>query len=136
MDATSYELIYDRFLSKITDYDLAELADDQLSNSLLKFLKSAITDFKYTDKMLSNRDDITQQFNFALTDLEQEILAKYMIVHWITPEILRLENIRQTLGSRDFTTYSNANMLDKLTNLKKSLINEADQDLIYYYYST
>lgn len=136
MDTTSYELIYDRFLSKITDYDLAQLADDQLSSSLLKFLKSAISDFKYTNKKLDNRDDFNQRFNFALTDLEQEILAKYMIVHWITPEILRLENIRQTLGSRDFTTYSNANMLDKLTNLKKSLINEADQDLIYYYYST
>ncbi|TVY09966.1 hypothetical protein [Paenibacillus cremeus] len=134
--ATTYDIIFDRFLSKITDYELAELIDADLESNLNKFLRGAISDFKYCPKDLSNRDDSAMTFNIDLNDSEQEILAKFMLVHWINPNILRLENIRQNLGNKDFQIYSGANFLDKLTTLKKQLISEAVEDMVYYYYAT
>lgn len=134
--STSYDLIFDRFLSKVTDYELSELMDEDLENQLLKYLRSAISDFKYSTKDLSDRDDQALSFNVDLSDSEQEILAKFMLVHWLTPHILRLENIRNTIGNKDFSQYSPGNFLDKLINLKQTLLSEARTDMVYYYYST
>jgi hypothetical protein len=136
MSTTSYDLIFDRFLSKITDYELAELTTDDLRNELIKYLKSAISDFKYVTKDLSNRDDELNQFNISLNDQEQEILANLMLIHWLNPHILRLENIRNELGNKDFRVYSPANFLDKLINLKQLLVSEVNQKLVFYYFST
>lgn len=134
--ATTYDNVYDRFLSKITDYELAALIDTDLENQLLKYLKSAITDFKYCTKDLTDRNDSSQTFNIDLTETEQEILAKFMLVHWINPNILRLENIRDHVGSKDFSVFSPGNFLDKLKSLKTDLYNEAVSDMNFYYYAT
>jgi hypothetical protein len=134
--ATTYDSVYDRFLFKITDYELASLIDTDLENQLLKYLKSAITDFKYCTKNLTDRNDSSQTFNIDLTETEQEILAKFMLVHWINPNILRLENIRDHVGSKDFSVFSPGNFLDKLKSLKTDLYNEAVSDMNFYYYAT
>lgn len=136
MSSTSYNDIFDRFLSKITDYELAKLDDEILEKNLTKFLRSAISDFKYCKNKLKERDDSLMQFERELSETEQEILAKFMLVHWITPNILRLENIRDRVGNKDFRLYSGANFLDKIVSLKKQLLTEAEEDMIYYYYAS
>lgn len=133
--STSYDAIYDRFLTKITDYEMAELLEDEIETQLLKYLRSAISDFKYAVKILSDRDDLHLIFNNTLSDLEEEILAKFMIIHWLTPQILRLENVRNELGNKDFKLYSPANFLDKITKMKAEIKSEVNQDMVFYYYS-
>lgn len=135
MAVTTYEEIYDRFLSKITDYELSALVDADLNKQLKKLLSNAISDFLYCKQDLSNRTDGSDTFNIILTDAEKGILAKFMVVQWINPQILRIENLRNELGSRDFQTYSPGNLLDKLSNLKKDLIREATEDMIFYHYN-
>ncbi|MFA1510079.1 hypothetical protein ACDN41_12685 [Priestia aryabhattai] len=134
---TPYESIYDRFLSKITDYELKDLIVDSLEdakNQLLKYLRSAIVDFYNCNNDLSLRDDTTESFETRLSDIEQEILANYMVTHWMKPQVLRLENIRKGLGSKDFTVFSGANHLKQLQELKTQLENDASKlNLIYYY---
>lgn len=134
--STTYDNIYDLFLSSITDYELNELSVGDLETDLHKFLKKAISDFKYAESGLLDRDDVSKSFNNELTDLEQQILSKFMLVHWLSPHILRLENVRNELGNKDFRLYSPANFLEKITNLKKYLIHEAVDDMVFYYYST
>lgn len=131
---TTYDMIYDRFLSKITDYEMAEMIDDDLETQLLKYLKGAISDFKYASKILTERDDAELTFLRELTDLEQEILAKFMIIHWLNPQILRLENVRNELGNKDFKLYSPANFLEKTTKMKSEIKSEVNQDMVFYYY--
>lgn len=133
--STSYDVIYDRFLTKITDYEMADLLEDEIETQLLKYLRSAISDFKYAVKILSERDDLQLIFNNTLSDLEEEILAKFMIIHWLTPQILRLENVRNELGNKDFKLYSPANFLDKITKMKAEIKSEVNQDMVFYYYS-
>jgi hypothetical protein len=134
--STQYSDVYDRFLSKITDYDLANLTDQELKNTLLKYLKSAVANFKYCTKDLKDRDDTLQVFNIDLDEIEQEIIAKLMVIEWVNPYINSQENIRQVLGSRDYKIYSPANMLDKLLELKKTMQDEVQSDLTFYYYAT
>lgn len=134
--ATTYDSIYDRFLSSITDYELAELIDAQLKSELLKFLKGAITDFKYCTKNLTDRDEVGETFNFNLTEIEQDILTKFMLVRWINPNFLRLENIRTSIGNRDFQGTSGGYTLEKLGKVKRDLENDADSDMVFYYYAT
>lgn len=133
--STAYSSIYDRFLSKIHDYELAELSDSILENELLKFLKSSISEFKYCTKDLSDRDDIVGKFNIVLTELEQEVLAKQMVIQWINPKLYREENISNILSPKDYQSFSPANLLDKLTKLKNDMKSEVNTDLVYYYYN-
>jgi hypothetical protein len=134
--STLYEAINDRFLSKVNDYELAELLDADLETELLKFLKGAISDFKYCTKDLSDRDDVGKTFNISLTDLEQEILAKFMIIHWINPFVFRQENLQNHFSTKDFKLYSPSGFLDKLVTTRKEMINEANSDMVHYYYAT
>lgn len=134
-ELTLYADIYDRFLSKISDYELAMLVDADLDINLKKLLKNAISDFLYSKQDLSLREDANDRFLITLTESEQAILAKFMVVQWVNPQILRLENIRNELGNRDFQTFSPGNLLDKLTNLKRELIREATEDMIFYHYN-
>jgi hypothetical protein len=134
--ATTYDSIYDRFLGSITDYELAALIDAQLESDLLKFLKGAITDFKYCTKDLTDRDDAGVTFNIDLTEIEQDILSKYMLVRWLNPNFLRLENIRTSFGNKDFQGTSGGYTLEKLGRVKRDLENEADSDMVFYYYAT
>lgn len=133
---TTYDKIYSRFLSKINDYELNEIAnnDPQLFDEiLLKYLQGAIPKFHYCEKDLSQRDDNTKQFFVELTELEQEILATKMVLEWLTPMILREENIRQSLGSKDYKIFSSANHLQRLLDLKQVMEKE-DNDLSKMYY--
>jgi hypothetical protein len=134
--STQYSLIYDRFLSKITDYDLANLTDQELESTLLKYLRNAVANFKYCTKDLKDRDDALQMFNIDLNEFEQEIIAKLMVIEWVNPYINSQENIRQVLGSNDYKIYSPANLLDKLLSLRKAMQNEVQNDLTFYYYAT
>jgi hypothetical protein len=134
--STQYSLIYDRFLSKITDYDLANLTDQELESTLLKYLRNAVANFKYCTKDLKDRDDALQMFNIDLNEIEQEIIAKLMVIEWVNPYINTQENIRQVLGSNDYKIYSPANLLDKLLSLRKAMQNEVQNDLTFYYYAT
>lgn len=134
--STSYTLIYDRFLNKITDYDMVSLTSSEIDMTLLKYLKSAITGFKYCTKDLKDRDDSSQTFNIDLEENEQEIIAKLMVIEWVSQYINSQENIRQVLGSRDYSIYSPANLLDKLITLKKTMQDEVQSELTFYYYST
>lgn len=133
---TTYDKIYSRFLIKINDYELKETAnsDPQLFDEiLLKYLQGAIPKFHYCVKDLSQRDDVNKQFSIELTELEQEILATKMVLEWLTPMILREENIRQSLGSKDYKIFSSANHLQRLLDLKE-VYEKEDNDLSKMYY--
>lgn len=83
---------------------------------------------------LEHRDN--KEFHEKLQEIEKEILAKFMVVHWLTPQILRLENVRNELGNKDFRLYSPANFLDRISKVKAELKADANQDMVYYCYSS
>ena len=62
--------------------------------------------------------------NSELSLDEIYILSLCMVISWLSPKILREENLKQTTTDRDFKKLSNANMLNRLICLSKMARNE------------
>lgn len=138
MTPTSYDEIYERFLSKIEDYSLLKEIStdiDYAKSLMLDYLKAAIPKFDYIDRERLRRDDVTQTFSVELTDKEQEILSTFMVVSYLSPKILRDEALEQRLGSKDYTTYSPAKLIEQIRALRVDFENEANNLMTMYYYT-
>jgi len=132
--ATPYEEIYSRFLPKITDYSFVNLTDAEVEDNLETFMKSSVIKFRYCDK-LSDRDDTLKQFNLDLTEEEQEIISVLMCVEYLTPKLLTDDLLKQTLNSKDYKLYSQANHAKEIRSLRDKYQQEANNLMILYTFS-
>ena len=118
--ATHVDEIFSRFLSQIEDESLLEIDEEILEELMYDYLCKSIVDFNVCTKDLR----INPQTNEIVSDLgedEAQILAFGMVMHYLTPKILREENLQQMVTSSDFSKLSNANMLDKLLKLRTQI---------------
>ena len=124
---TYFEDVFDSFLSKITAYDeYLSLTEDELNTELKMLLKSALAKFINKKNLIADYD--MDCFNRTLDELEIEILAYGMVVSWLTPKINNIELLKQSLSSKDFNFYSQANHLKELKDLKA----DAEKDFQYW----
>jgi hypothetical protein len=73
------------------------------------------------------------QFNSDLSDEEQWVLAVGMKLTWLERQLYKEEKLRDKIGTKDYNmSHSPANLIDKLTTLKKETEKEL-QDLINSY---
>lgn len=130
---TAFSEINRIFLSKITDRDLIQLADEIKEEIMGDFLGSAIAQFHLCEKNLEDVDDLMGHFNETLDRLEKEILARFMVIEWTNGFIQSEDFLLQSLGNKDYTVFSPSNHLDKLLALR-SLNEEKVNGLIHEYY--
>lgn len=141
---TDFSVVYDSFLSKITDDMYLQLSEVDTYRMLEELLLSAIEKFEFprinlTDYELSeiqegnstyngtesNNEDVEAviysggYFNNELTHEEVNILAVYMIVQWISQQLASVENTRMKYSGSDFKFTSQANHMQKLLQMKK-----------------
>lgn len=140
---TPFSIIYDSFLSKITDdmymefteLDTFRLLEELLDSAMHKFEfpRFDITDYEgnYIDEIgtyegvESNNEEVPAiiygggHFNVALTPEEINILSTYMIVEWLGQQLASVENVRMKYSGSDFKFTSQANHMSKLLTLKK-----------------
>ena len=143
MNTTSFSLVYDSFLSKITDDMYLELTELDTFRMLEQLLLSAIEKFEFPRVNLwdydffeavdettyngvqSNNEDVIAiiynqgHFNTTLTHEEINILAVYMIVEWLSQQLASVENTRMKYSGSDFKFTSQANHMQKLLQMKK-----------------
>ncbi|MGD6876778.1 hypothetical protein [Bacillus infantis] len=134
---TTYEEIYDFFLSKIEDYQIKEQLEtktDIALDFLFTLLRSSIPKFTYSVVDLSDRSDDGKYFNIQLDHMEKEILGTLMVIEYLSPKILRDELLEEKLGSKDFRLFSPANQLKELRALRDSYKTEANSLMSEYYY--
>jgi len=115
--ATPVDKIFHRFLSQIEDESWLEIDEETLDELMYDYLAKSIVEFNVCKKDLT----INEEDEEIISDLEEDeilILAYGMLIHYLTPKILREENLQQMVTSSDFSKLSNANMLDKLLKLK------------------
>lgn len=139
---TPFVIVYDSFLSKITDdmyMELTELdtygmLEDLLVNAIPKFefprqvieyeLEYAEDELTYTG-VESNNETVTAitfsggSFNRQLTAEEVNIISTYMVVEWLGQQLASVENTRMKYSGSDFKFTSQANHMQKLLQLKK-----------------
>jgi len=133
--ATPYTTIYVSFLNKVSDQYLANMSDINLNLQMLKYLNSSVPKFKKCKKDLSLRSVDGLGFTEDLTDEEVEILANLMVIEWLRPQVNSLELLKQSMGSKDFNLYSQANHLKELQTLRKDAQSEISKLLVDYSYN-
>ena len=140
---TDFSLVYDSFLSKITDDMYMQLNQLDTYRMLEQLLLSAIEKFEFpridlTDYEIteiadariyngveSNYVDVEAiiyeggYFNNKLTHEEINVLAVYMVVQWLSQQLASVENTRMKYSGSDFKFTSQANHMQKLLQLKK-----------------
>ena len=143
MSATNFSLVYDSFLSKITDDMYLQLTQLDTFRMLEELLLSSIQKFQFPrvdlndyqifsidsiriyNGVQSNHQDVEatiySQGSFAstLTQEQINILAVYMIVEWLSQQIASIQNTRMKYSGTDFKFTSQANHVQKLLQLKK-----------------
>lgn len=132
--ATPYSSINAIFLSKLTDYDFANMTDANLDAVLLQYLQSATVKFKHCINDLT-MDNVNSQFDATLTIEEQEILASLMIIEWSSSKINDTILMKATLTDGDFQMFSQANQLKAIMSLRQMFRNEANQLIRDYTYN-
>jgi hypothetical protein len=133
---TPYSEVFDAALSKLRDYDLAELTQDECYAILHDYLRPACVKFKVCKQNLSNRDSLLYCFNVALSDDEIEILSNEVVTAYLYATYIKTPLVLKTvLPSRDFSTFSNANHLEKLLQLHGTLKRENEQLMSSYSWS-
>lgn len=99
--ATSYDNIYDRFLNKITDFNIVEIDDYSLGDMFQGWLKAAIVRSRKCQHDLSKRDDELQEFEEDLSDLEIELLSMGMVDAWLSQYLNSTENVLQFISGKE-----------------------------------
>lgn len=118
---TAYEDIYNSFRTKVSDYDLINLSDAEESEVLHSFLKISISKFNRLCDKLTDRDDELSQFNIDLTDEEVDILSELMLETWVQRKLHNSDLLRNNLSTKDFSFFSNKNIIDQLRGLYKEV---------------
>jgi hypothetical protein len=85
-------------------------------------MKRAIASFRSICKydLSSTADDIIREFDveIAAEDMDEilDIVSEGMLVQWMKPYAYRQENLENVLNTKDFTTYSPAELLLRVRN--------------------
>ena len=124
MSNTKFAVVYDTFLSKITDDMYMELTIDDTRAMLEELLMSALHWFEFPRENIFDYDKETREFNVTLSYEEINIIATYMIVEWIGQQLASVENTRMKYSGSDFKMTSQANHLQKLL----ALLSEAQRE--------
>ena len=134
--ATDITKVYSRFLQKISDYKLLDDAS-YIESLLFGFYQSATSNFFQCEKELSTNADEVEKGEAVLIDgdlnnQEIEIISMLMVVEYLRPAIVSDETIRQALSDSDFKASSQANHINQLKDLHKTLRKEVSVRINQY----
>ena len=117
---TSYETIYNRALSKLEDYDLAKLPEEDLERMHNGWMMSAIAKFRKCQSDLKQRDEENKTFLVDLFDEEVEILAILTATEWLESQINSITLTKQFFGGKEEKWFSQSQHLSTLIALRDS----------------
>ena len=136
-----YDTFVGAFLAKITEYDLLSLSEYDQEQAVDGYLKRAVSAFKYicTYNLTDSADDNERVFNVDVNpnDVDElvEIISEGMLVQWLKPYVYKQEILSNVLNSRDWTTYSPAEMLMRVGNAYKKAQDDYTQMIREYSYN-
>ena len=128
--ATEFDTVYGAFLSKVSDFDLADMTEVDAKAEMNDLLKQAVG--KFSESCKKDLTDVdTTGFAADLTEFEIDIISELMVEAWYKPRVNNLDLLRNKLSTKDFTTFSPANLLKEVRETydlahkrARSMINE------------
>lgn len=139
MTSILYEDIFVKFLGNIQDYDIPNMDEDDVEELMTEYLHKSFSK-TYIRQIFQNSslDDETSTLSFEMkqaTDEQQDsdfvsyILAKAMVVEWLSPQVRSKLNIAQLLTGNEQKYYSQANHLNELRELLSDTKIELEKEI-------
>lgn len=124
---TPFNKVYTAFLSRILEDEWQQWMLQEAEQDWRQIMENAITWFKFPRVSLERTDD---GFIKDLGAEEIQIIADFMKCEWLNRCIMTWENVKPLYEERDF---SQANLLDKLSNtLEQERKSAKEREAIYY----
>lgn len=123
--SVSYDLFTGAFLAKISEFEFLKLPAADRTNLVDGYMKRAVAEFKHicVYDLMNAMNDETREFAIDIEDDDIDeivnIVSEGMVVQWLKPYIYRQELLENTLNTKDFTTYSPAELLMRVGNAYK-----------------
>lgn len=117
--SVSYDIFSDAFLNKVTEYDFP-IRDYERNHMVDGYMKRAISEFRSIClyDFSTTADDVIREFDVDVKDGDidelADIISEGMLVQWMKPYIYRQENLENVLNTRDFSSYSPAELLFRI----------------------
>lgn len=118
----SYDIFTDAFLNKISDFDFINLGQAERTSIVDGYMKRAISTFRKNCKydLQSTYDDAIRKFQVDIPDEDideiADIVSDGMVVQWLKPFVYKQELLENVLNTKDFSTYSPAELLLRVGN--------------------
>lgn len=139
--SVSYNLFTEAFLSKISEYDFLQLPTADRTEIVDGYMKRAISEFQHICiyDLTSSYDDEEREFNITIDnkDIDEllNIVSEGMVVQWLKPYIYKQELLENTINTKDFQTYSPAELLLRVGNAYKNTQKDYLQMIREYSYN-
>ena len=117
-----YDLFTEAFLSKVSEFDFIELEEKDRTAIVDGYMKRAISAFRKNCKydLFTTGDDAAREFSVDIPheDIDElaDIISEGMLVQWLKPFTYKQELLENVLNTKDFTTYSPAELLMRVGN--------------------
>lgn len=117
-----YDIFAGEFLAKISEYDFLSLDEADRTSIVDGFMKRAMSAFRKNCKhdLFTTGNDIDRRFEVDIPEDDlielTDIISEGMVVQWLKPYVYKQELLENVLNTKDFTTYSPAELLLRVGN--------------------
>lgn len=137
----SYDVFTGAFLSKISEYEFIQLEEDHRTELIDGYMKRAIAAFRKNClyDLFTTGDDEDREFDVEINDDDMDelvdIISEGMLIQWMKPYLYRQEMLENLMNTRDFTTYSPAELLMRVGNAYAKVQRDYTQMIREYSYN-
>ena len=96
-----------------------ELTPGETDSLLKEIFLNSLHNFEFPRVDIYNYNEDLEEYNIYLSAEEQNIIATYMIVEWLSQQLASVENVRMKYSGSDFKFTSQANHMAKIQAMKK-----------------
>ena len=117
-----YDIFARAFLAKISEYSFLSLVEEDRTEMVDGFMKRALSAFRKNCKydLFTTGDDSKRMFSVDIPEADlteiADIVSEGMVSQWLKPYVNKQENLENVLNTKDFTTYSPAELLMRVGN--------------------
>lgn len=116
----SYDVFTESFLSKITEYNFINLSEQNRTMIVDGYMKRSCAQFASICKLnIAIGDDNIREFtlDIKIDELVElvDIVSEGMLVQWMKPYVYNQEILENMLNTSDFSAYSPAELLHRIT---------------------
>lgn len=137
----SYDVFTGAFLSKVSEFELTQLSDNNRAETVDGYMKRAFSAFKKNCRhdFFTTGDDELREFGIDVSadELDEiiEIVSDGMVVQWLKPYVYQQEILQNVLNTRDYTQYSPAELLLRVGNAYAKAQHDYTQAIREYSYN-